>query len=318
MTIPEHIAHNTNKGRISFELLPPVKGSSIHGVFQTLDPLMEFQPPYINITYHREELNYIKQPDGSLMPAVVRKRPGTVGMAAAIQAKYQVDVVPHIICGGFSRTETEEALIELDFLGIRNLLAVRGDPDKVSGRFTPNPKGHAYAADLVQQIMQMNRGHYQEHHVEHPVPTNFSIGVAGYPEKHPESPNGSEDLCHLQEKVDNGAEYIVTQMFFDNDVFFDFVSRCRKAGITVPIIPGLKPIATKEHLHLLPKTFHLTIPVHLSREIQGCSSNNAVRQLGIEWTSEQIKTLFKSGFPVVHLYTMGKADNIVQIAKNAL
>ncbi|MFP4064948.1 MAG: methylenetetrahydrofolate reductase [Bacteroidales bacterium] len=318
MNIPEHIEQNKGGGRISVELLPPVKGNSIHGVFKTLDPIMEFAPPYINITYHREELNYIRQADGTHLPAVVRKRPGTVGLAAAIQAKYRVDVVPHIICGGFTRTETEEALIELDFLGIRNLLAVRGDPDKVSGRFVPNPKGHTHAADLVKQIMAMNQGVYHENHVENPVPTNFSVGVAGYPEKHPESPNQGNDMDFLKMKVERGAQYIVTQMFFDNEVFFDFVRKCREAGIRVPIVPGLKPLAIKAHLSLLPKFFHLTIPQELSTAINRCADDRAVKELGVEWTSHQIKSLFKSGFPIVHLYTMGKADNIVQIARKTL
>lgn len=317
MTIPEHLAAVTS-GRISFELLPPVKGSSMASIFETLDQLILFNPPYINITYHREELVYQLQADGKKIPAVVRKRPGTVGIAAAIQTKYKVDVVPHIICGGFSRQETEDALIDLDFLGIRNLLAVRGDADKITGRFIAKPDGHQYAAQLLEQIVAMNKGIYQEQYVQNPEPTHFSVGVAGYPEKHQESPNIIDDISFLKQKVDKGADYIVTQMFFDNQLFYQFVERCRKQGIMVPIIPGIKPVAIKDHLSMLPRTFGLTIPSNLAAEINKCRDNKQVHQLGIEWASAQITDLFKSGFPLVHLYTMGKADNIVEIAKNTI
>ncbi|MFN3557418.1 MAG: methylenetetrahydrofolate reductase [Bacteroidales bacterium] len=318
MTIPEHINQSNGTPRISYELLPPVKGSSIDTIFQTLDKLMPYAPPFINITYHREEISYVKQTDGSLKPSVVRKRPGTVGIAAAIQARYKVDVVPHIICGGFSRQETEDALIDLDFLGIRNLLVVRGDGDKITGRFKPNPQGHRYASGLIEQIMEMNRGVYHEQYVENPTQTHFSLGVAGYPEKHPESPNAEEDLFFLKEKVDKGAEYIVTQMFYDNEVFFNFVKRCREAGIQVPIIPGLKPISIKEHINVLPRTFHLSIPPALVKEVNKCNDNKQIRQLGIEWTTQQIKELMASGHPFVHIYTMGKVDHIVEISRNVL
>lgn len=314
MTIPEHI-QNLKGSRLSFELLPPVKGSSIDTIFCTLDQLMEFTPPYINITYHREELTYIINGNGRKVPAVVRKRPGTVGIAAAIMGKYKVDVVPHIICGGFSQRETEEALIDLDFLGIRNLLVLRGDGDKITGKFEPHPEGHRYAVDLLKQINEMNKGNYMEKYVENPIPTHFSTGVAGYPEKHQESPNFDADLFHLKQKVDAGAEYIVTQMFFDNKVYFDFVERCRKVGITVPIIPGLKPIAVKEHQSILPKMFGVTIPTELSKAISKCATNRDVRQLGIEWCIAQGKELLSNGAPIIHLYTMGKAENIVEIAR---
>lgn len=317
MTIPEHIAQSRGP-QISFELLPPVKGSSIESIFQTLDPLAEFKPPYFNITYHREEVSYVQQSNGKLAPAVVRKRPGTVGISAAILARYKIDVVPHIICGGFTRQETEDALIDLDFLGIRNLLAIRGDVDKITGRFNPNPLGHAHASDLLEQIMQMNQGIYHEQYVQDPAPTHFSVGVAGYPEKHQEAPNGETDIFHLKNKVDKGAAYIVTQMFFDNSLFFNFVERCRQAGIQVPIIPGIKPVSTRDHLHILPRTFGLTIPHDLSREMERCADNKSVKALGIEWTSQQVKELFEAGYPIVHLYTMGKADNIIRIAEKTL
>lgn len=313
MTIPEHL-NNLKGSPISFELLPPVKGSSINTIFATLDQLMEFAPPYINITYHREELTY-HNVEGKKVPAILRKRPGTVSIAAAIQAKYKVDVVPHIICGGFSQHETEDALIDLDFLGIKNLLVLRGDGDKLSGKFEPKPNGHQYAVDLVRQIMNMNKGIYLEKYVEHPSPTSFSVGVAGYPEKHKESPNPDLDLQHLKQKVDAGAEYIVTQMFFDNQVYYNFVDRCRKAGINVPIVPGLKPVATKAHQTILPNTFGLSIPHRLSKEMDKCKDNKQVWQLGIEWCTAQAKDLLANGAPLIHLYTMSRAQNIVEIAK---
>jgi methylenetetrahydrofolate reductase (NADPH) len=313
MTIPQHL-QNLKGPSLSFELLPPVKGSSIDTIFSTLDQLMEFAPPYINITYHREELTYINV-NGKKTPAVVRKRPGTVGIAAAIMGKYKVDVVPHIICGGFSQRETEEALIDLDFLGIRNLLVLRGDGDKITGKFEPHPEGHRYAIDLLKQIVLMNNSDYMEKYVENPTPTHFSIGVAGYPEKHQESPNFDADIFHLKQKVDAGAEYIVTQMFFDNQVYFDFVNRCRKAGITVPIIPGLKPVAVHEHQNLLPKMFGVTIPTELSKAMSRCKTNREVWQLGVEWCTAQAKELLANGAPIIHLYTMGRAENIVEIAR---
>ena len=317
MTVPEHLNQVTSP-RLSFELLPPLKGSSIETIFSTLDKLMPFAPPFLNITYHREELIYQKLEDGTLKPRIVRKRPGTVGIAAAIQAKYKVDVVPHIICGGFSKAETEDALIDLDFLGISNLLVVRGDIDKIQGRFTPNPQGHRFASELLEQIMDMNRGIYRDHYVDNPIKTKFSAGVAGYPEKHPESPNSDEDLHFLRLKVEKGAEYIVTQMFYDNQIFFNFVKRCREAGITVPIIPGIKPLSTKEHLYMLPRTFSLTIPPGLVKEALRCKSNSEVKEAGIEWTTAQIKELFDNGYPLIHLYTMGQGDNIAKISKNVL
>ncbi len=317
MTIPEHIA-NSSIPRISYELLPPMKGNSIDTIFSTLDQLMPFNPPFINITYHREEVSYVKQPDGSIKPSVVRKRPGTVGIAAAIQAKYKIDVVPHIICGGFSRQETEDALIDLDFLGIRNLLVIRGDGDRITGRFTANPLGHRYASDLLEQIMAMNKGIYHEQYVENPTQTKFSVGVAGYPEKHPESPNLDEDLFFLEQKVNKGAEYIVTQMFYDNQVFFNFVERCRALGIKVPIIPGLKPISIKDHLQMLPRTFSLTIPKELVKAVNQCNNHHEVKQVGVEWTTGQIKELLANGFNFIHMYTMDRADQIVKISEDVL
>lgn len=318
MTVPEHIAQSDGNLRISYELLPPVKGSSIKSVFDTIEKLVPLNPPFINITYHREEVSYLKLPNGNLKPYIVRKRPGTVAIAAAIEAKYKIDVVPHIICGGFSRQETEDALIDLDFLNIRNLLVLRGDGDKVTGRFEPNPEGHHHTAGLIEQIMLLNKGVYFQQYVEHPTPTHFSLGVAGYPEKHPEAPNLEDDLFYLKEKVDKGAEYIITQMFFDNNVFYNFVRRCREIGINVPIIPGIKPISVKEHVTTLPRIFHLTIPTELVKQVNGCKDSKEVKELGVEWTTNQIKDLYKNGHNFVHIYTMGKVDHIVKIARNVL
>lgn len=318
MTVAEHLSKDNGATRLSYELLPPIKGSSIETIFSSLDRLAPFHPPFINITYHREEVSYMKQPDGSLKPVVVRRRPGTVAIAAAIQFRYKIDVVPHIICGGFSLQETEDALIDLDFLGIRNLLVVRGDADKITGVFSPNPNGHGNASGLLEQIMNMNKGVYHENCIENPVCTNFSVGVAGYPEKHPESPNMEDDLHYLKQKVEKGAQYIVTQMFYDNSVFFNFVKRCREIGIKVPIIPGLKPISIREHIQRLPRTFHLTVPQPLVKEINQCTNNAQVKQAGIEWTVGQIKELASAGHHFIHIYTMGNVDNVAKISERVL
>lgn len=314
MTVPEHLQQTTTP-RISYELLPPVKGSSIDNIFNTIEKLMEFKPPFINITYHREELSYIKQPDGNFKETIVRKRPGTIGISAAIKEKFKVDVVPHMICGGFTIQETEDALIELDFLGIRNLLVLRGDAEKHSGKFERKPGGHAHASELLQQIINLNKGIYLEQYVDNPVKTNFSTGVAGYPEKHAEAPNMQTDIEYLKKKIDMGAEYIVTQMFFDNEKYFEFVERCRKNGIHVPVIPGLKPLSIKNHLTVLPKIFNLSIPDKLVKEVSNCENNAQVKQVGTEWAIHQCKELISNGTKLIHMYTMGKVENVVNISK---
>lgn len=314
MTITEHL-QKADSTLFSFELLPPLKGDNLQSIFNTIDPLLEFSPAYINVTYHREEVVYQKGADGVLQPKVLRRRPGTVGIAAAIQHRYNLDVVPHLICGGFNMEETEDALIDFDFLGIQNILAVRGDSDKITGRFDPKPGGHRHAVDLVKQIMRMNGGKYNDENIESANPTNFCVGVAGYPEKHAEAPNMATDLMHLKEKVDAGAAYIVTQLFFDNSRFFAFVESCRQLGITVPIIPGIKPISLKEHLNLLPRVFNVNLPDELVRELSLCRDNKAARELGIEWAIHQTKELKKAGVPSIHFYTMGKSDNIARIAR---
>lgn len=314
MKITEHIAQS--KGTLfSFEILPPLKGATIEGIFNAIDPLMEFNPPFIDVTSHREEFVYHDRGNGLLERRVTRKRPGTVAICAAIQNKYNVDAVPHLICGGFNKKETESALIDLRFLGIDNLLVLRGDPIKSETYFKPEEDGHEYATQLLEQVMDMNRGHYLEEDVKNAHPTDFCAGVAGYPEKHFEAPNMKNDLKWLKKKVELGAEFIVTQMFFDNQKYFDFVDQCRAAGIDVPIIPGLKPLATARHLSTLPQMFHIDIPEDLADEALKAKDNEAVKQVGVEWAIEQSKELIERGAPVLHFYTMGRPDNIAQIAK---
>lgn len=299
----------------TFELLPPLKGHTIDEIYATIDPLIEFDPAYINITYHQQEVVYKNRPDGYLEKKIIRKRPGTVAIAAAIQNRYKITVVPHIICGGFTKEETEDALIDLHFLGINNLLVLRGDPVPGNKRFIPEPGGHKYSSDLIEQIMNLNKGKYLHEHLMNAMPTDFSVGVAGYPEKHFEAPNIDVDLENLKLKIDKGAEYIVTQMFFDNSKYFDFVEKCREAGINVPIIPGIKPVATLNDVRLLPQTFHIDLPNELIGEIKKCSSNKEVRQVGVEWTIMQSKELVQKRVPGIHYYTLDQSDNIRQIAK---
>jgi len=297
----------------SFEILPPLKGKSIQSIYDGIDPLMEFKPRYINVTYHREEFIYKERENGLLEKIAIRKRPGTVGICAAIMNKYDVDAVPHLICGGFSREETENALIDLQFLGIDNVLALRGDSIKTESTFRPHPEGHKYAVDLIGQIVEMNQGNYltEDYQLE---PTDFCIGTAGYPEKHFEAMNLTTDLLYLKAKVDAGAAYIVTQMFFNNQKFFDFVDACRAAGITVPIIPGLKPIKTLEHATFLPKFFHIDFPEALSKEIIKCKDNKSIAQVGIEWGVQQSRELKAAGVPCIHYYTMSNSTSVKAIA----
>ena len=295
----------------SFEILPPLKGKSIQSIYNGIDPLMEFKPKYINVTYHREEYVFKDRPNGLLEKIAIRKRPGTVGICAAVMNKYQVDAVPHIICGGFGKEETENALIDLQFLGIDNVLALRGDSIKTESTFRPHPEGHSYAVDLIKQVVDMNSGNYmtEDYQLE---PTDFCIGTAGYPEKHFEAMNLSTDLMFLKDKVD--AEYIVTQMFFDNEKYFSFIDACRKIGITVPIIPGIKPIKTLNHATFLPKLFHIDIPEGLSKELIKCKTNEQVAQLGIEWGIAQSKELKARNVPGIHYYTMSNSNEVKAIA----
>ncbi len=311
------VLKNTKETHFSFELLPPLKGSSINQIYNTINSLMEFKPPYINITYHREEVVYKKRDGGLLERKTIRKRPGTVAIAAAIKYKYpDINVIPHLICGGFSKEETEDALIDLNFLGIKNILLLRGDPEHSSNMFIPENNGHKNAIGLVKQVANLNKGIYIDKELENSTPSDFTIGVAGYPEKHIESPNGFSDLHFLKQKVEAGAEFIVTQMFFDNQKYYDFVAACRKEGITIPIIPGIKPVAVQNHLSSLPKTFNIDLPEALVKEMIKCKNNKQVRELGVEWAIAQSKDLVKNNVPVIHYYTMGKPDNIYKIAKD--
>ena len=314
MKITEYIK-KANKTLFSFEILPPLKGENISEIFNSIDPLMEFKPPFIDVTYHREEYFYKDMGNNNLKKIAVRKRPGTVGICSAIMSKYKVDTVPHIICGGFNKQSTEDALIDFNFLGINNVLVLRGDPIKSQNSFIPDEGGHKYASNLLSQVKDMNRGIYLDNDIENPYKTNFCTGIAGYPEKHFESPNIDSDLKYLKHKVDLGAEYIVTQLFYNNNKYFDFVKKCRDIGINVPIIPGIKPISTKKQLSLLPKTFFIDIPNDLVNQVLKCNNDKEVRQVGVEWAINQCKELIKFGVPVLHFYSMGKSDNIFNVAK---
>ena len=317
MKVTEHLRQA--KGTlISFEILPPLKGKTINSIYEHLDPLMEFKPSFINVTYHRAEHLFKKKADSSFEKVEVRKRPGTVGICAAIMNHYKVDAVPHLICGGFTIRETEDALIDLYFLGIDNVLVLRGDAAKNETFFEPEPEGHRYAIDLLKQTVNLNNGIYLEESIRNGFRTNFCIGVAGYPEKHFESPNAATDMLYLKAKVDAGAEYIVTQMFFDNRKYFDFVKNCRDNGIDVPIIPGLKPVSSVKQLSLLPRTFHVDIPAELSTEILRCKTDTDVEIVGTEWLKQQSLDLKKAGVPVLHYYTLGKPQIIENVVKAIL
>lgn len=313
MKVTEHLKQ-AKETLFSFEILPPLKGKSIQSIFDGIDPLMEFKPRFVNVTYHREEFIYKERENGLLEKIAIRKRPGTVGICAAIMNKYQVDAVPHLICGGFSKEETENALIDLQFLGIDNVLALRGDSIKTESTFKPHKDGHRYAVELIQQIGEMNKGNYMMDDIKL-EPTDFCIGTAGYPEKHFEAMNLTTDLKYLKAKVDAGAEYIVTQMFFDNKKYFDFVKACNDFGINVPIIPGLKPIKTMEHITFLPKFFKIDYPEELSSELLKCKDNQQVEQLGIQWGIHQSKELKAAGVPSIHYYTMSNSSMVKSIAK---
>ncbi|MCW4468307.1 methylenetetrahydrofolate reductase [NAD(P)H] [Flavobacterium sp. MFBS3-15] len=315
MKVTEHIENANGKCLFSFEILPPLKGQNIQSIFDSIDPLMEFSPPFIDVTYHREEYEYRELPSGLLEKRIVKKRPGTVGICSAIQNKYDVDAIPHILCGGFTKEDTENFLIDLDFLGIQNVVALRGDAVKSEIYFRPEKEGNHYATELVSQIDNLNKGIYLDDHLLNTSATNFCIGVAGYPEKHMEAPSLDSDIYFLKQKIKNGAAYIVTQMFFDNKKFFDFVDKCRREGITVPIIPGLKPISTKKQLNQIPHRFKVDLPDDLIMAVVKAKDNDAVRQIGIEWCTQQSKELVAAGIPVLHYYSMGKPDNIKAIAK---
>ncbi len=314
MKITDYFDKAEGQTLVSFEVLPPLKGGSMSDIFNTLDPLMEFKPPFIDVTYHREEYVYNKRPSGYYEKTAIRKRPGTVGICASIMHRYGIDAIPHLICGGFSMEETENALIDLHFLGINNVLALRGDARQFEDKFVPESDGHKYAVDLVRQIHDMNNGVYLDSNIEKGTPTEFCIGVAGYPEKHFEAPNFNSDIAYLKQKIDAGASYIVTQMFFDNSHFFRFRDACHHAGIHVPIVPGLKPITRKYQLTSIPRKFFINFPELLVEEISAADEKHS-KNIGIEWCIQQCLELKKEGVPCLHFYTMGDVDTTYKIVE---
>jgi len=316
MKVIDHIKEAKGKSLFSFEIVPPVKGQNIQKLYDNIDPLMEFNPRFIDVTTSREEYVYLEKGNGLLERKITRMRPGTVGICASLMHKYNVDTVPHVLCGGFTREETEYVLVDLHYLGIDNVVALRGDAMKHESQFNPVEGGNNYAVELVEQISQLNKGCFLNETIDTPYTPDFCIGVAGYPEKHFESPSLDSDLQRLKEKVEAGADYVVTQMFFDNKKYFEFVEAAKVIGIHVPIIPGIKPVAVERHLQILPKVFSLDLPMDLEKAVLGCKGDRlAIRQVGIEWAVAQSKELMAAGVPTVHYYSMGKSDNIVKIAK---
>ena len=315
MKVIEHLT-KSKKTLVSFEVLPPLKGRTISYIYEHLDPLMEFKPSWINVTYHRSETIVRKNAAGIDEKVDVRKRPGTVGICAAIMNHYNVDAVPHIICGGFSKRETEDALIDLQFLGIDNVLVLRGDAEKGQKTFVPEPDGNQQAIDLLKQVVGLNNGDYLDKEIVNGNKTNFCMGVAGYPEKHFEAASMELDLQRAKEKVDAGAQYIMTQMFFDNKKYFEYVDACRSIGINVPIIPGLKPITNKKQLTVLPNIFYVDIPADLRNAMQAAATDEACEQVGTEWLIQQSKELKAAGVPVLHYYTLGKPKVVKDVCKS--
>lgn len=315
MKVTEYFKQAAGQTLISFEILPPLKGGRMNSIFEVLDPLMEFKPPFIDVTYHREEYVYQKSPNGFYEKVSIRKRPGTVGICAALMHRYGVDAVPHLICGGFSKEDTENALIDLNFLNINNVLALRGDARKFDGQFIPEPSGNEYALDLVKQINAINKGHYLDSNIENGAKMDFCVGIAGYPEKHFEAPNLASDIKYLKAKVDAGADYIVTQMFYDNQKYFAFVELLRQNGIQVPVVPGLKPITKKSQITSLPRMFHINLPDELVVALEAAKTPQALRQAGIEWCIAQSKELKKMGVPCLHYYTMGDWETTKSVAE---
>lgn len=318
MKVTDYFRDANGRTLISFEILPPLKGGSVEDIFRVLDPLMEFKPPFIDVTYHREEYIYQRKEDGYYEKSSIRKRPGTVGICAAIMHRYGVDAVPHLICGGFTKEDTENALIDLNFLNIDNVLVIRGDAMTFEDKFNPTIGGHRYALDLVAQVCQMNKGCYLDLNIENGMRTNFCIGVAGYPEKHFESPNIASDMHFTKEKIKVGASYIVTQMFFDNKKFLNYVATCRAQGIDVPIVPGLKPLTKKYQLKSIPRKFFVDMPDDLVHEVEKAKDDKAVTEVGIEWCVAQSKELKAAGVPCLHYYTMGDSETVRRIVSSVV
>ena len=314
MKLTQHLAE-ANETIISFEVLPPTKGKSIETIYSHLDPLMEFKPAFINVTYHRAEQVFRKRQDGNFERVEIRKRPGTVGICAALMNKYKIDAIPHLICGGFSKEETENALIDLDFLGIQNVLALRGDAAANEKFFNPHPHGHKYAEDLVKQIVTLNSGHYMEEDIIDGAKTDFCIGVAGYPEKHFEAPNMDTDIYYLKRKIDLGADYVTTQLFFNNAHYYSYLKKCQELGVNVPILPGLKPLTNKKQLTIIPRIFNVEVPVELCNEMLKAKTDADCEQIGTEWLLYQCRDLLKNKVPVLHFYTLGKPSVIYNVLK---
>ncbi len=314
MKVTQHLAEAKNT-LISFEILPPTKGKSIESIYNHMDPLMEFNPAFVNVTYHRAEQMYKKRADGNFERIEIRKRPGTVGICAALMNKYRIEAIPHLICGGFSKEETENALIDLDFLGIKNVLALRGDAAANEKFFAPHPHGHKYAEDLVKQIVTLNNGHYMEEDIIDGAKTDFCIGVAGYPEKHFEAPNMDTDIYYLKRKIDLGADYVTTQLFYNNEHYYNYVKKCHEHGVTVPIIPGLKPITNKKQLTMIPRVFNVELPMDLCNEMLKAKTDADCEQVGYEWLLTQCRDLLKNKVPVLHFYTLGKPNVIYKVLK---
>ena len=315
MKVTQYFENAGDSTLFSFEVLPPLKGQHIQTLFDHIDPLMEFNPPFIDVTYHREEFEYKKLPNGLMERKTVRKRPGTVGICAALQNKYKIDAVPHIICGGFTKEETENALIDLNFLGIDNIMVLQGDARKPDRDFKPEEGGHAYASELLEQVVELNRGIFLDDELEQAHHSDFCIGVSGYPEKHMAAPNLELDMKYLKQKVDKGADYIVTQMFFDTQKYIDFVTKCREMDINIPIVPGLKPITSLRQLTILPQIFHIDLPFDLTNALEKAKNNDQAKEIGIEWAIQQSKELIEFGVPTLHYYSMGKSESVYKVAR---
>lgn len=310
------ILNNSRQPFASFELVPPLKGSDVTRLYDSIDPLMEFAPPFINVTCHRDEVEYVPNADGTYNKMTLAKRPSTIAIVAAIMRRYpNLQIVPHVICGGASRAKVESELLDLHFLGIQNVVALRGDAIPGQRFFIPDTDGFSHSSELVALISNLNQGRYLDPTVKNGLSTDFCIGVAAYPEKHYEAANLDTDIQYLKQKVEAGADYIVTQMFFDNNSYFSFVDRLRQAGITVPVIPGLKPISSQRQIDLLPRSFHIDIPQQLVSELSKAKSADTAYQIGIEWAIQQSRELLAHGAPAIHYYTMAKSDNVCKIVK---
>ncbi|MDR1004301.1 MAG: methylenetetrahydrofolate reductase [NAD(P)H] [Prevotellaceae bacterium] len=309
------LIHSNEKTAFSFEILPPLKGTGIEKLYETIDILREFDPKYINITTHRSEYVYKDLGNGLYRRDRLRRRPGTVAVAAAIQNRYNLTVVPHLLCSGFTREETEYVLLDLQFLGITDLLVLRGDKARHETVFTPEGDGYHHAIELQDQINRFNQGIFVDGSEMKITATPFSYGVACYPEKHEEAPNIETDIYWLKRKVEAGAEYAVTQLFYDNRSYFDFVERVRKEGINVPVLPGIKPLRKRSQLSLLPKTFKVDIPEPLAQAVEKCRDDSEVAQVGIEWCVQQCRELMRHGVPSIHFYSIGAVESIREVAR---